>query len=141
MPPGIEESAVDAGGATNRIDRRRRDGVVVLAPDFFLRLRRKGRDENRVIGVDVLQPGLRAIGGAKHIGEIAQRIPAHLVAAVARRLAQPQQPGALEILHRLLGNAALILAARGTLLQHRHQRPRPRHQLFDGRMPSERYDV
>ena len=141
MPAGIEVAALDARGAAGRIERGRDDGVVVLAPDLLLRLRREGRDQHGVVGEDVLQPGLRAVGRREHVGNIAQHVPAHLVAAIARRLAHPQQPGALEILDRLVGNAALILAARGTLLEHGHQRPRPRHQLFELGCRLERYDV
>jgi hypothetical protein len=62
-------------------------------------------------------------------------------AKICCSLAQPQQPGALEVLDGFLWNAALILAALGAFLQHRHQRSRARHQLVRCRMPSEQYDV
>ena len=114
---------------------------MVLAPDLVLRLRRESRDQHGMIGENMLQPGLRAVGSGEHLGKIAQHVPANLVTAIARRLTHPQQPGAFEILDGLLGNAALILATLRALLEHRHQRARARHQLVGRRMPSERHDV
>ena len=106
VPAGKQESALDALGAADRIERGRDDGVVVLAPDLLLRLRREGRDQHLVVGEDVLQPGLRAAGGREHFAHVAQDVPAHVEAAVARRLAHAQQARALEFVDGFVRHAA-----------------------------------
>ena len=80
VPAGIEKSALDALDAAGRIERGRDNGVVVLAPDLLLRLRREGRDQHRVVGKDVLQPRLRAAGGREQFADVAEDVPAHLEA-------------------------------------------------------------
>ncbi len=141
VTPRIQEAAVHARRPPGRIERGGCDGVVVRAPDLFLRLRREGRDQHGVIGKDVLQPSLRSARRRQHFTHVAQHVPAMLVAAIAGRLAHLQQSGTLEVRNRFVGHATRSLATLGTFLQHRHERPRAVHQVIGARMARERDDV
>ncbi len=117
---------------------RRRDPRVAhgipAVPEPLLRLGREVREDQLVHRVVLVHPG-RARTAAPELGRHADvGGEVELVAAVGARLQDPEQARVLELADRLLGHAALALAALRALAQPRHQRARACDQLVDTRL-------
>src|SRR5262249_31204519 len=135
LPVAVEDvAAVDGHRArAPRRPARRGDARVAhrvaAAPQPFLRLRREEREDEVVHRVVLVAPGGARAAAAEldrdaHVGREGE-----LVAAVGARLEDAEEARMLELADRLLGDAALALAALRALAQRRHQRARPPHRL------------
>ena len=130
-------AAIDPAGAAAREDQRRADQVVGrLAPDLVLRLFRP-HPEQPVMRREVGQhPGGRAAAAADHRHQLDDRAERQFAAADPLRLEDAEQPGAMQILDRLIGHAAQFLGLGGALAQNRHQRLGALQQLREIRRPT-----
>src|SRR5947199_10039075 len=81
-------------------------------------------------------PAGRAVAAADRRYHLDDRTERQLAAADPLWLENAEQPGAMQILDRLIGHAAQFLGLGGTLAQHRHQRLGALHQLREIRRPT-----
>ena len=128
--PADPVTALDATGAAARKDQRRADQIVRrLAPDLVLRLLRE-HAEHPVMRREVGQnPGGRAVALADHRDQLDDRAERQFAAADPPRLQDAKQAGAVQVLDRLVGQAAQLLGVAGALAQDRHERLGARQQL------------
>src|SRR5262249_1956604 len=104
------------------------------APEPLLRLRREVGEDQLVHRVVLVHPGRARAAAAELRGDARVGGEALLVAAVGARLEDPEETGVFQLADRLLGHAALALAALGALAQARHERTRAREQLVARRI-------
>src|SRR3954469_2014512 len=81
-------------------------------------------------------PAGRAVAAADRRYQLDHRAERQFAAADPLRLEDAEQPGAMQILDRLIGHAAQFLGLGGALAQNRHQRLGALQQLREIRRPT-----
>ena len=122
VPAGIDDAARHAPRLADGVEAGGDPGIGVLGPDIVLGADIERAELLRMIGQDVVDPGLRAAAARQHLADFAAHVPAELKAAIARRLADAEEARRLIVRDRFVGAAAQLFAPRGTLAQHGHQR-------------------
>src|SRR5262249_2395068 len=116
----------------SRIEAARREGIRPTGEEFVLGLLGEVPDPPVMRRPQAVAPGGGAARTAQLIAYIEGRLIFDVQSAISRWVADANETGGDQILHRLGGDLPQLFGSGGALLQNRHQLQGPAPQLFSG---------